>query len=94
MKPIQVVFDGEAEKDLKLIFDYLKIKSKSGAKNVLNDIVSEIKNIRFVNQYQIDEFLGAPYRRIIVRNYKIIYKVQSETEIRIVQIFDSRKNPL
>lgn len=93
MKPIQIIFDIEAEKDLKLIFDYLKIKSKQGAKNVLSDIISNIKNIRFVAQYQVDEFLGEPYRRIIVRNYKIIYKVQSENEIRIVQIFDSRNNP-
>jgi len=93
MKPIQVVFDIEAEKDLKLIFDYLKIKSKQGVKNVLNDILSNIKSIRFVTQYQVDEFLGEPYRRIIVRNYKIIYKVQSEDELRIVQIFDCRKSP-
>lgn len=93
MRPIQIVFDIEAEKDLKLIFDYLKIKSEQGAENVLNDIISNIKNIRFVTQYQVDEFLGEPYRRIIVRNYKIIYKVHSESEIRIVQIFDSRKNP-
>ena len=44
MKPIQIIFDVEAEKDLKLIFDYLKIKSKQGAKNVLNDIISNIKS--------------------------------------------------
>lgn len=93
MNPIQIVFDIEAEKDLKLIFDFLKIKSEKGAKSVLNDIIYNIKNIRFVTQYQLDEFLGMPYRRIIVRNYKIIYKVQSESEIRIVQIFDCRKNP-
>lgn len=93
MNPIQIVFDIEAEKDLKLIFDFLKIKSEKGAKSVLNDIIFNIKNIRFVTQYQLDEFLGTPYRRIIVRNYKIIYKVQSESEIRIVQIFDCRKNP-
>lgn len=93
MKPIQIVFDIEAEKDMKLIFNYLKVKSEQGAKNVLKDIISTIKNIRFVTQYQTDEFLGEPYRRIIVRNYKIIYKVHNEGEIRIVQIFDSSKNP-
>lgn len=55
MKPIEIVFDIEAEKDLKLIFDYLKIKSEKGAKNVLNDIISDIKifalqlNIRLMN---------------------------------------------
>jgi hypothetical protein len=29
---------------------------------------------------------------MIVRDYKIIYKVHSETEIRILQIFDTRQS--
>ncbi|MNL51362.1 hypothetical protein D3C87_1744550 [compost metagenome] len=52
------------------------------------------KNIHFVEQYQVDEFLGEPYRRMIIRDYKIIYKIHSQTEIRILQIFDTRQNPI
>lgn len=91
-KPIQVLWDNQAKADLKLIFDFLQLKSLQGAKNVVNDIVTQSKNIHFAEQYQVDEFLGAPYRRMIIRNYKIIYKVHSETEIRILQIFDTRQN--
>lgn len=45
-----------------------------------------------MEQYQVDEFLGVPFRRIIVRHYKIIYKVQSKTEIRILKIFNTRQH--
>ncbi|TDD97295.1 type II toxin-antitoxin system RelE/ParE family toxin [Flavobacterium cellulosilyticum] len=93
-KPIKILWDNKAKSDLKLIFELIKLKSPQGAKNVLRDIVLQSKNIHFVEQYQVDEFLEEPYRRIIVRNYKIIYKIHSETEIRILQIFDTRQNPI
>jgi len=91
-KPIRIIWDNQAKADLKLIFDFLQLKSPQGAKNVIRDIVTQSKNIHFTEQYQVDEFLGEPYRRIIVRNYKIIYKIHSETEIRILQIFDTRQD--
>lgn len=91
-KPIRILWDNQAKADLKLIFDFLQLKSPQGAKNVIRDIVAQSKNIYFTEQYQVDEFLGEPYRRMIVRNYKIIYKIHSETEIRILQIFDTRQN--
>ncbi|WP_140485066.1 type II toxin-antitoxin system RelE/ParE family toxin [Flavobacterium sp. GSA192] len=91
-KPIRILWDNQAKADLKLIFDFLQLKSPQGAKNVIRDIVTQSKNIHFTEQYQVDEFLGEPYRRMIVRNYKIIYKIHSETEIRILQIFDTRQN--
>jgi addiction module RelE/StbE family toxin len=93
-KPIKILWDNQAKSDLKLIFEFIKLKSLQGAKNVISDIVAKSKNIYFVEQYQVDEFLGEPYRRMIVRDYKIIYKVHSETEIRILQILDTRQNPI
>ncbi len=93
-KPIKILWDNQAKADLKLIFEFIKLKSPQGAKNVIRDIVFQSKSIHFTEQYQVDEFLGEPYRRMVVRNYKIIYKIQSETEIRILQIFDTRQNPI
>ena len=92
LKPITILWDNQAKADLKLIFEFIKLKSPQGAKNVITDIVAQSKNIHFVEQYQVDEFLGEPYKRMIVRDYKIIYKIHSETEIRILQIFDTRQN--
>ncbi|WP_310380390.1 type II toxin-antitoxin system RelE/ParE family toxin [Flavobacterium sp.] len=92
-KPNSILWDNHAKTDLKLIFEFIKLKSIQGAKNVIKDIIVQSKNIHFVEQYQLDEFLGEPYRRMIIRDYKIIYKIHSKTEIRILQIFDSRQNP-
>ncbi|MGZ9676534.1 type II toxin-antitoxin system RelE/ParE family toxin [Flavobacterium sp. GNP001] len=91
-RPIRILWDNKAKADLKLIFDFLQLKSPEGAKNVIRDIVLQSKNIHFAEQYQVDEFLGELFRRMVVRNFKIIYKIHSETEIRILQIFDTRQN--
>jgi plasmid stabilization system protein ParE len=93
-KPITILWDTEGKADLKLLFEFIKLKSPQGARNVIRDIVLQSKNIHFVEQYQVDEFLGEPFRRMIVRDYKIIYKIHSETEIRILQIFDTRQNSI
>jgi len=42
----------------------------------------------------VDEYLGEPFRRMVVRHYKIIYKFQSPEEIRILKIFDTHQSPL
>ena len=90
---IKILWDNQAKADLKIIHDFIALKSKQGAKNVIRDIVNQSKKIHFGEQYQVDEIIGEPFRRMIVRNYKIIYKIQSESEIRILQIFDTRQNP-
>jgi plasmid stabilization system protein ParE len=85
----------KAEKDLEKIFEYIKEKTLSNnlALNVVNDIFDTAINIHFINQFQIDEFLGEPYRRIIIRNYKVIYVAKNESEIRILRIFNTYQNP-
>ena len=92
-KPITIDWDNQAKADLKLIFEFIKLKSIRGARTVIRDIVIQSKSLHFIEQYQVDEILGEPYRRMFVRNYKIIYKMGSNTEIRILQIFDTRQSP-
>ncbi len=92
LKPIIILWDNQAKADLKILFEFIRLKSPQGARSVISDIVFQSKNIHFVEQYQVDEFLGEPYRRMIVRDYKVIYKIHSETEIRILQIFGNRQN--
>ena len=92
-KPITIVWDNQAKADLKLIFEFIKLKSLRGARTVIRDIVIQSKSLHFIEQYQVDEILGEPYRRMFVRDYKIIYKMGSNTEIRILQIFDTRQSP-
>jgi addiction module RelE/StbE family toxin len=93
-KNIKIVWDNEAKADLKLIFEFIKLQSVSGAKKIISDRIKQSKSIHFSEQYQTDEFLEEPFRRMFVGNYRIVYKIHSETEIRILQIFDSRQNPI
>ena len=85
----------KAEKDLEKIFEYIREKTLSDnlALNVVNDIFDAAINIHFINQFQIDEFLGEPYRRIIIRNYKVVYVAKNINEVKILRIFNTYQNP-
>lgn len=48
---IIILWDNHAKADLKLIFEFIKLKSPQGARNVIRDIVIQSKNIYFVEQY-------------------------------------------
>lgn len=70
---------------------FIKAISFQGAKNVKNDILKASKELVFTKQYQKDE-IEPDFKKIIVRNYKLIYSVENET-IAILRIFDTRQNP-
>jgi plasmid stabilization system protein ParE len=89
MEKLKIVWTVTAKNQLKAIFDFYKIKSLSSAKNVKNDILNATRNIVFSKQYQQDE-VEPDFRRIIVRHYKVIYRV-SENEIQTVRIFNTRR---
>lgn len=71
----------------------LYTKSKQAAQNVVADILFTIRGIKYINQYQIDVFLGEPYRRIIVRDYKVVYKKDDNNKIVILAVIPTRKQP-
>ena len=95
-KPIRVVWSDDAKLDLKKIYKRIKEKTKSieSAKNVRTDIIQASKQINYPEQYQVDEFLKSPYRRMVVRHFKIVYKVKNEKEIQVLQVFDTYQSPL
>ena len=92
---IKVNWSIDASNDLESIFKSVKEKTQSEnlARNVVIDIYNTGINIKFTEQYQIDEFLGEPYRRMVVRHFKIIYRPIKADEIRILQVFDSYQSP-
>jgi len=63
----------DALASLKDIYDYYKKISLQGAQNVKRDIFNSPKRVIYPEQYQIDE-VNSEYRRIIVRDYKVLYK--------------------
>lgn len=57
----------------------------------MNDILKSSKDLVFTKQYQQDE-IEPDFRRIIVRQYKLIYTTENTT-VYILRIFDTRQSP-
>ena len=68
----KVVWTRQAQESLKSILEYRYSKIPSAKKIVRKDIIKASKEIKFPEQFQKDTILPE-YRRIIVRDYKLIY---------------------
>ena len=77
---------------LRSIFESYGVDSDYG-KRVVVEVIKKIDQLNYVEQYQVDEIVGAPYRRIIVGRFRVVYKVISFEEIEILQVFDNRQSP-
>ena len=90
-----IIWTLKAEMDLTDVSENIKFytKSERASQNVIRDILLTIRSIKYINQYQVDVFLGEPYRRIIVRDYKVVYKKEKDNGILILAIIPTRKRP-
>lgn len=77
---------------LKHIHDFYRGRPEN-AKKVVGNILSKIDQLHFTHQFQTDEILGPPYRRIMIKNHRIVYKVVDQNLIEILDIFDNRQSP-
>lgn len=91
MTALRIIWADDAKKALKTIHAYYKKKSVQGANNVKRDLLEAPKTIHFSKQYQIDE-VNPEYRRIIVRDYKILY-IEKNKEIRVMDIISTKQSP-
>ena len=92
MAPLKIIWTNTAKDQLKAIFEYYKVKSLQGAQNVKKDILKASRELHFVEQYQRDE-IEPEYRKIIVRDYKLLYKEEKEGTVFIARIFSTKQNP-
>ena len=91
MSGLKVSWSKRAKEQLKQIYNYYKSISPRVAKKLKDEILNNVKDLVFAEQYQKDE-IQPEFRRIIVKNYKLIYTIDENT-IWILMIFDSRKDP-
>ena len=91
MEKLKIVWSKQAKEAVKIIYHYHKNKSLQGAKNVKSDLIQSPKTIRFSKQYQVDE-INSNYRRIVVRNYKVLYK-EEDNIIKIIDVISTKKLP-
>jgi plasmid stabilization system protein ParE len=91
MENLKIIWTNTAKMQLKAIYEYYKIKSIQGAKTIKDEMLNTTKSIRFAEQYQRDE-IEPEYRKIIVRDYKILYLVE-DNMVYIARIFNTKQNP-
>jgi plasmid stabilization system protein ParE len=91
MSEIRIVWSLQAKTSLKKIFDYYNEISPQGAKRVKEDLLRCPKTIKYSKQYQVDE-INPKYRRIVVRDFKVLYK-ETSSEILILDIISTRQDP-
>jgi plasmid stabilization system protein ParE len=89
---MEISWKPSAVKDLKFIHQFYSKKSKTAADKIVQAIISSVEEISFSKQYQVDDILGEPYRRIIVGHYKAVYELINKGIV-VLRIFDTRKNP-
>jgi plasmid stabilization system protein ParE len=87
----KIIWTVQAKAALKNIYDYYKEKSLQGAKHVKTDLLLSPKAIHFAKQYQIDD-INPKYRRIVVRDFKVLYKEETDT-IYVMDIISTRQSP-
>jgi addiction module RelE/StbE family toxin len=91
MESIKIIWTKQAVQELKRIYNYYKKKSLQSAKNVKSDLLQSPKKIHFSKQYQLDD-INPNYRRIVVRDYKILYK-EKDNVIQIIDVISTLQSP-
>lgn len=96
MKKFKVIWSKNAELDLELIIEYIKIDSIDIAKKIFNEIKKECNNLytlaerkRVVPEFQQIGILK--YREIVYKRWRIIYKVDNE-KVYVLLIMDTSRN--
>ena len=87
-----VFWTSKSFEDISNIHHYLSIKiSLETANKIIDEIYQAPNSITFVEQFQIDEY-RKDCRRIIVRNYKILYYI-NDSEIFVIRVFNTLQDP-
>ena len=88
-----IIWTSKSFEDISNIHLYLANKiSLETANKIITEIYQAPNAIIFEEQFQIDEY-RKDCRRIIVRNYKILYHIE-DSKIFIVRIFNTLQNPI
>lgn len=97
-KKSKIIWDNEAKRSLRSIYDYLKNKeSITVAKKVTTAVVKQTKELnKFPEKFSKEPYLKKElgnFRFKVVWSYKIIYEVTPDV-IYILDIFHTSRNPV
>lgn len=89
----RIYWTDSAVMDLEDVYHSLRLHiSEVVEKKITKEIYVSPVKISFPEQFQTDEY-RLDCRRIVVRNYKILYQFRDET-IFIIRVFNTFQNPL
>ncbi len=91
MRKPKIIWSKQAVAAVKSIYNFYKEKSLQGAKNVKTDLLQSPKTIFYSKQYQVDD-INPNYRRIVVRDFKVLYKVNNNV-IQIIDVISTKQSP-
>lgn len=88
-----IIWTSKSFEDISNIHHYISLEiSLETANKIIDEIYQAPNSIIFEEQFQVDDY-RKDCRRIIVRNYKILYRVK-DSEIFIIRIFNTFQNPI
>ena len=91
-KKLKVDWTTKAEIDLQSIYyNLLEKNSAEISGKIRNDIFAAPNQIVFPEQFQFDEY-RKDFRRIVVRNFKILYETNGDI-VTVITIIDCRRLP-
>lgn len=89
----EIVWTSKSYEDIASIYEYLvKKTSVTTADKIIDEIFEAPSRITYPEQFQFDQY-RKECRRIIVRNYKILYYHTNDT-IAIMRVFNTYQNPI
>ncbi|SDE26596.1 type II toxin-antitoxin system RelE/ParE family toxin [Pedobacter soli] len=93
---IEIVWTTPAKKQLREIFEYIRIESVQNAIRVVNDLTDAVGNIvQHPEKYKLDQYKkdnDGTYRAFEKHHFRVSYRNENEI-IRILRIRHTKMNP-
>lgn len=96
MKKFEVLWTKNAEYDLQLIIEYIKLDSISIAKDIFCGIKAECENLYYFPERkrvvpELAQIGISKYREVIYKRWRVIFKIENE-KVYILLVVDSSRN--
>ena len=96
MEKFEVLWTKNAEYDLKLVIDYIKLDSTSLAKEIFFDIKTECESLRYFPKRkrvvpELQRIGIFKYKEIIYKRWRVVFKIENK-KVYILLVADSSRN--
>ena len=92
--PFELLWDIKALNAVENIYKYISEKSLQGAENVREEIFAAVEALKEnPDRFPADRDLKEPYRRCLVRDFRIIFRIYYERrQVLIIHIWNSKRS--